>query len=209
MQASDTGGDIRVVPFEKRFQSEVSELFASGLVYKHKSHTVQECQKKFTRVKLTPGEGDMCDIHSSFMSGGDGEADGKFFWVALNSSDRVVGHVGVIPSTYDISTPSLYNKVEGVTPNTVCELVRMGVHRESRGQGVGGKLCRALEEHAASRGMKKVVLSTLLEMDLAVALYRKCGYECFMETNINTKDWLGEGEWDELIVSHFLKDIRS
>ena len=39
--------------------------------------------------------------------------------------------------------------------------------------GVGQKLCRALEDFAIQKGMKKVVLSTLRDMDLAISLYRK------------------------------------
>ena len=196
---------IKVVPFEAHYQSAVTELFTSGLTtsYQHRSATVQACQKKFTRVKLS-AQGDMRDIYSSFMSSGD---ECRYFWVAIDDLNRVVGHVGVVPSTYSTDETRLYDPAKGITPDTVAELVRMSVHKDMRGKGIGKELCRVLEEYSKSKGIKRVVLSTLCEMDLAVTLYRKCGYNLVMETPIDTAEWLGPGDWDPLFVAHFSKDL--
>jgi ribosomal protein S18 acetylase RimI-like enzyme len=206
--ATDTDTGIRVVPFEAAQQAAVAAMFKAGLVdsYAHKSQTIQLCQQKFVALKLSPDEGDMFDINKSFMCTGD---DRFHFWVAVDASGRVLGHVGAIPPTYATDTPNLYDESAGITPATVLELVRMSVHKDARGKGVGQKLCTVVEEYAAAKGMKKVVLSTLKQMDLACALYKKCGYEPLMDTPIDTAAWLGEGQWEPLVVAHFSKNVSN
>ena len=204
---SGAAEDIQVIPFEARHQREVQELFKAGLTtsYKHKSKTIQMCQQWFVNSKLSPEGGDMADIATTFKS--DGENSCRHFWVAVDASDRVVGHVGLIPSTYSADTPSIYDESKSITPQTVGELVRMSVHKDTRGKGVGRKLCAALEAYAAGKGMKRVVLSTLSEMDMAVGLYRKCGYTLILETPLDVRSSLGEGDWDDLTIAHFAKDL--
>lgn len=205
---SSASDDIRVIPFEARHQPEVQDLFRAGLTgsYLHKSKTIQMCQQWFVNNKLSPEGGDMADIASSFMSDGDNSC--RYFWVAVDGSDRVVGHVGLVPSTYGTDTPGIYDDSQGITLETVGELVRMSVHKDTRGKGVGRKLCDALEAHAALNGMKRVVLSTLTEMDMAVGLYRKCGYTLCLETPLDVRSSIGEGDWDDLTIAHFSKDLN-
>lgn len=197
---------VRILPFEPCYQNAVVELFAAGLTtsYADKSETIQACQKKFVSTKISPG-GDMADIAASFMADGDDSC--RHFWVAVDSSNTVVGHVGLVPSTYAASESNIYAESRGIDSSTVGELVRMSVHKDVRGKGVGQMLCKTLEAHAVAKGMRRVALSTLAEMDLAIALYQKCGYQPAMETAIDTSGWLGPGNWEPLIVAHFIKDV--
>jgi predicted GNAT family N-acyltransferase len=55
---------------------------------------------------------------------------------------------------------------------------RMAVLREWRGQGVGGRLLVALVEHAAERGMKRLVLNAQTH---AVPFYARYGFVAFGE----------------------------
>lgn len=77
--------------------------------------------------------------------------------------------------------------------------------------GLGPRLTRTVEEFAAGKGMKKIALSTLGEMDLARKLYEKCGFTLFKELAIPVPEvtkMLGDGEWDELVVVHYQKQFH-
>lgn len=199
--------EIRVIPFESSYQEAVATLFRAGLVnsYRHKSNTVRACQENFVNLKLSI-EGDMHDIAASFMSYAVDSC--HHFWIALDASNNVVGHVGLVPSTYPIDEDRVYEENRGLTPDTVGELVRMSVHTAFRGRGLGKKLVNALERFAVKKGLRRIVLSTLAEMEPAVALYKKCGYRHIMETSVDTKKFLGPGEWeDPITIVHFVKDF--
>ena len=132
--------DIVIIPFEPRFQGEVEQLFRDGLSPKTYDYgpTIAASQKGFVASKLSKEKGgDMFNIYESYMTSPENGANSqnkcKHFWVALDKKNqKVIGHVGVIMSTYKPENTFIYHSSE-LTPSNTCELVRMGVHSEYRG----------------------------------------------------------------------------
>jgi len=62
-------------------------------------------------------------------------------------------------------------------PGEPTELKRMWVDRSARGLGLGRRLLRELEQHAAKAGATTVRLETNRSLTEAIALYRSSGYE--------------------------------
>jgi len=58
----------------------------------------------------------------------------------------------------------------------IAEIKRLWVSPATRGLGVGRRLLRELEQHAADRGAKRTRLDTNRTLTEAIALYRKDGY---------------------------------
>ena len=57
------------------------------------------------------------------------------------------------------------------------ELRRMAIDPTMRKKGLGSKLVRVIEEHAAAIGLSRLVLTTGSIMAPAVSLYERCGWE--------------------------------
>jgi GNAT superfamily N-acetyltransferase len=192
---------IRIIPFESRFQEQSAQLFIDGLSsYIDASSTVKACQQWFISTKLSE-KGDMSEIYKSYMMSDD---TCRHFWVAVDNEDRVLGQVGVIPSTYPNNDQLVYDRND-LNNTNVCELVRMSVHKDCRGKGLGAALCRTLEKFANDRGMAAIVLSTLSVMNLAIKLYSNCGYTLIKEEIVPVDKILGEGDWEPVSASHFRK----
>jgi DNA-binding MarR family transcriptional regulator/GNAT superfamily N-acetyltransferase len=62
-------------------------------------------------------------------------------------------------------------------PNAPTELKRMWVDPEARGLGLGRRLLRELERHAAAAGVSTVRLETNRSLVQAIQLYRSAGYD--------------------------------
>ena len=211
--SSNLSNDIDILSFEPRFQEEVVKLFRDGIGPNsyNLGPTVAGSQNWFVNSKLSKEEGDMYNIWDSFMkkesSSLSSSSNFKHFWVAFDHSKQiVVGHVGVVMSTYPAEDSNIYHSPE-LNPSNVCELVRMGVHTDYRGRNIGKRLCETIENYARENGMKQVVLSTLEKMGLARKLYEKYGFKLVHKTKVPIEDLLGPGDWEELLVVHYVKHV--
>lgn len=187
---------IRIVSFESKHQKDAVALFVAGLSSSYKgsvSDSINIAQGKFIADKTNP-TGDMYDIEKSFML-----SRNSHFWVAITPEDKVVGIVGVTASTYPAENKFVYCN-DNLNPENVCELLRMSVHENARGMGLGKRLCETVEQFGKSHGMKRIVLSTLAAMHLALGLYSKSGYTLLNEESTS---------YDEIdiVISHLAKDI--
>jgi ribosomal protein S18 acetylase RimI-like enzyme len=64
----------------------------------------------------------------------------------------------------------------------------VGVVTGRRGEGIGERLMRAVEEQAGSRGVKRLWLEVLTQNEPAVKLYEKLGYEHVRELDVWSLD---------------------
>lgn len=85
--------------------------------------------------------------------------------VTPENDDEILGQVG-------------FQKLESDgTKDTIGELRRMAVGPKAAHKGIGAKLVRTIEEHAAANGFSKIVLTTGSFMDSAVSFYTRTGFE--------------------------------
>lgn len=86
---------------------------------------------------------------------------GSIYYVAL-LENSLVGGAGIFPSA-------------GL-PDDTCELVKMYLLPEARGQGLGKLLVQNCIEYAKNTGYKKIYLETLPELKKAIHLYEKFNF---------------------------------
>jgi molybdate transport system substrate-binding protein len=106
-------------------------------------------------LKPEPGgaDADLLDLDRHYFSSGGG------FDVALDTQGRIVACCGLKPMA-----------------DGACELRKMYVRREIRGQGVGRRLLDRALAGARARGFARVELETASVLKEAIALYRKAGF---------------------------------
>jgi putative acetyltransferase len=86
---------------------------------------------------------------------------GSFYLVA-EQNNQLLGGAGIFPSA-------------GL-PSGVCELVKMYLHKDARGLGLGRLLITKCLEKAGAAGYRKVYLETMPELAKAVSVYKKFGF---------------------------------
>jgi putative acetyltransferase len=89
------------------------------------------------------------------------QTPGSFYLVATDD-EKLLGGAGIFPSA-------------GLPPG-VCELVKMYLHKEARGKGLGKLLIEKCLEKAKNLGYKSVYLETMPELGKAVSVYEKFGF---------------------------------
>lgn len=98
-------------------------------------------------------DNDLTDVHASYFE------RGGSFEVVVDSEGRVVGTCGVY-----------------VVDDKVCELRKMYVLKEARGQGIGGRLLRRAVAFARGGGYHRMELETNSVLKEAIALYTGAGF---------------------------------
>ena len=86
---------------------------------------------------------------------------GSFYLVA-EQGYQLLGGAGIFPS--------------GGLPQGVCELVKMYLHKDARGKGLGRLLIDSCLQKAKKMGYKSVYLETMPELGKAVSIYEKFGF---------------------------------
>lgn len=69
--------------------------------------------------------------------------------------------------------------------DTVCEIKRMWVRPEARGQGLSRLMLRFLEDQARQQGFARVRLDTNKALVMAQDMYRRAGYRAIARYNDN------------------------
>ena len=90
------------------------------------------------------------------------QSPGSVYYVA-EINGRLLGGAGIYPT-------------EGL-PAETCELVKMYLHREARGKGLGKLLIERSLEFAKNSGYQQVYIETMPELRKAVSIYEKFGFE--------------------------------
>src|SRR5690349_8839676 len=86
---------------------------------------------------------------------------GSIYYVAQRDG-KLFGGAGIFPS-------------DGL-PGKTCELVKMYLRAEARGQGLGKLLIEKCLEFAKIYGYKQVYIETMPELSKAVSIYEKFGF---------------------------------
>jgi len=84
------------------------------------------------------------------------------YWV-IEENDKLIGGAGIFPTA-------------GL-PNDTCELVKLYLYPEARGRGLGKGLITKCLEKAKALGYNYVYLESMPELNQAVTLYEKLGFE--------------------------------
>ena len=87
--------------------------------------------------------------------------EGSFYYVALLDG-HIIGGAGIYP------TENL--------PVGTCELVKLYLHKDARGMGLGKKLLLTAMDWAKQSGYNQVYLESMPELSKAVAIYEKLGF---------------------------------
>jgi putative acetyltransferase len=87
---------------------------------------------------------------------------GSYYYVAV-INDVLVGGAGIFP------TENL--------PNGTCELVKLYLHKDARGTGLGKQLLNKAMDWAKEYGYKQVYLESMPELSKAVTIYENVGFE--------------------------------
>ena len=106
-------------------------------------------------LKPDPGctDADLDDIEQSYLS------RGGIFRVLEDKDGSVVGSYGLYP-----------------TEPGVCELRKMYLRRDCRGQGLGQRLLEDALANARQLGFRRVTLETASVLKEAIRLYERCGF---------------------------------
>jgi len=83
------------------------------------------------------------------------------YYIAIQAN-KIIGGAGIYPTT-------------GLPANT-CELVKMYLSKEVRGQGIGRKMIDYCLNVAKQKGFEQVYLETMPELNKAVSVYEKFGF---------------------------------
>ena len=87
----------------------------------------------------------------------------RSIYLVAEEHEKIIGGAGIFPS-------------EGL-PEGICELVKMYLHKNARGKGLGRTLIGQCLEQAKKMGYEKVYLETMPELKKAVSVYEKFGFD--------------------------------
>ena len=139
---------VTIRSFRETDTAEVQRIFAQG--QQDFATGFEEQVEEYIRLSLAA---DLANISAHYL----GEP-GSHFWVA-ELEGKVTGMVGL----------QRRSDQEG-------ELRRMSVASSDRRQGIGGKLLDTVERFSRQQGYDRISLSTVTQLQPAIAMYRKNGF---------------------------------
>ena len=149
---------VTIRTFRESDTAEVHRLFARG--QRDFAAGLEPQVEEYIRLSLAA---DLANIAAHYLA-----EPGSHFWVA-ELDGRVVGMVGL----------ERRSKEEG-------ELRRMSVSPAVRRQGIGWRLLETLERFSREQGYQRVSLSTVTQLQPAIAMYRKNGFVLVKEEGYMT-----------------------
>ncbi|UCD48552.1 MAG: GNAT family N-acetyltransferase [Phycisphaerales bacterium] len=117
-------------------------------------------------LKPDPGstDADLSDIEQSYL------ARGGTFRILESSDGSVIGAYGLYPME-----------------DRACELRKMYLRRECRGQGLGRRLLDDALAEARRLGFRRVVLETASVLKEAIALYERYGFAPYQPDHLSSR----------------------
>jgi putative acetyltransferase len=106
-------------------------------------------------------DADLNDIEASYLH------SGGCFEVLVDSRGAIIGSVALYP-------------MDSIT----CELRKMYLSKQVRGQGQGRRLLEHALERAKKLGFRRMVLETASVLKEAIALYRKYGFQPYQAAHL-------------------------
>ncbi|MEO6630524.1 MAG: GNAT family N-acetyltransferase [Mucilaginibacter sp.] len=110
----------------------------------------------------------------------------SWYWV-IEQDGEVRGGGGIFPT-------------EGL-PDGYCELVKLYLDEPLRGRGIGKKLIALCLQTAADAGYTHVYLETMPELEIAVPLYERLGFN-YIETSLGHSGHTDCSTWMVKAVAH-------
>jgi putative acetyltransferase len=104
----------------------------------------------------------------------------RSFYFIATIDDAMVGGGGIYP------TPGL--------PENTCELVKMYLLPQARGKGIGRMIIEKCLDKAAESGYKNVYLETMPELEKAMSVYEKFGFE-YLKGPLGNSGHFGCSKW--------------
>ena len=122
-------------------------------------------------------------------------------WADREVSDLIVaeqdGHILGAVSFFPDGAASK----QGKWPPGAAGILRLGVHPDSRGQGVGNALTKECIRRAGARGIATIALHTQERMKVAVVMYERLGF--VRDTSID----MYRAETNEFVAMGFRYDV--
>ena len=104
---------------------------------------------------------------------------GSVYFIA-EEDDKLLGGGGIFPT-------------DGL-PNKTCELVKMYLHKNARGKGVGRTLIEHCLQWAKQNGYEQVYLETMPELKQALKVYELFGFE-YLDGPLGNSGHFGCDRW--------------
>jgi molybdate transport system substrate-binding protein len=161
-QAKSAADFVARLAGERGRAARIKAGFRGYVIRAGASHDAEDVRDVVQRVLAEYGmsldmqgvDADLEDLEGSYA------ARGGIFEVAVDTEGRIAGCCGIYP-------------IDGTT----CELRKMYLVRETRGQGLGGRLLRRALAFARGRGFRRVELETASVLKEAIALYAGAGFQ--------------------------------
>ncbi len=86
----------------------------------------------------------------------------RHYYIATNDNDKLIGGIGLAEFEYF---------------DDCAELQKLYLYDKAKGRGLGYTLISLIEDKARDMGYKKLYLETHTNLEAAIHIYEKCGYE--------------------------------